>query len=238
MITLYILLAVLIFILLKILVGLLLPPRARPGRDRTLAQRQARLGTEVAPEFFLELDRAEDSWEDAWRAAADAPLPFPDSYGVDEVVAVVKDPWWIYAYWDLTGSAEDRLRELLGDGFAATGRVLRIYDLDEGAAPGAGGGRWWQIPIPDDADHWFIETGRPGHRYAVEIGRVGPDGTYHALICSQPVLTPFAAPDAAAAPSPAELYLRLGGLGGGAPTSPGAGPPDSRGNGQGMGGEP
>ncbi|MBC7343802.1 MAG: DUF4912 domain-containing protein, partial [Clostridia bacterium] len=33
--------------------------------------------------------------------AAEAEYRLPNSYGQDEIVLMVKDPHWLYAYWDL-----------------------------------------------------------------------------------------------------------------------------------------
>ncbi|BDG62279.1 DUF4912 domain-containing protein [Caldinitratiruptor microaerophilus] len=109
------------------------------------------------------------------------PAPLPSRYGVDEVVAMVKDPFQLYAYWELTGGAEPALAARLGPGFGATRRVLRIHDVDSGIVQ--------EFALEDTHDHWWVEA-RPGRRYAVEVGRAGPGGAWYPLARSEVVRTP------------------------------------------------
>ena len=59
---------------------------------------------------------------------------FPETYGVDRVRLLVKDPEWLFAYWDVSPQAVSSLRRELGErGLALTRLTLRITD------PGHGG---------------------------------------------------------------------------------------------------
>lgn len=119
---------------------------------------------------------------------------FPWRYGQNAVVAMAKDPWWVYTYWEVA---------------APPGRdlILRVHDLSEGAAPGVEAGRYWDIAIGPDADHWFIDVGKAGHLYCLEIGYRGEDGRFVVLARSNTVKTPR---DSACGPSEIETFYRLG----------------------------
>lgn len=152
------------------------PGRAQPGR--------AELGrTAVEAMSATQLELAE---EHAPPVGTPPPLdPLPPGYGVDEAVALVKDPYQLYVYWEFGGPGEAALAARIGPRFAATRRALRVHDLDAGALH-----QWW---VDERHDHWWVEA-QPGHRYVAEIGRAGPGGTWYPLARSPEVTTPGAPP--------------------------------------------
>src|SRR3989338_3076472 len=44
---------------------------------------------------------------------ADMPQELPSYYDQDKIVLLVRDPWWIYAYWQIKGSTLERLKNEL-----------------------------------------------------------------------------------------------------------------------------
>ena len=59
----------------------------------------------------------------------------PDSYGLRKMVAMVKNPYWIYVYWDLP--AGDCARA----GASGVRAAVKIYDLTDDVAEVARAGR-------------------------------------------------------------------------------------------------
>lgn len=142
------------------------------------------------------------------------PLPFPDRYGVDQITLMVKDPHWVYTYWELTGQKLAALRKERGQKFIEQARrMLRVYDLTSGGDPGRAVGRFWDILVGDHDDHWYIEVGVPDHRYVVEIGAVTPAGEFITLARSNEVITPRDWP--VGAEYGVAGYYEFGGPGGG-----------------------
>ena len=41
------------------------------------------------------------------------PQELPSQYGVDKMVLMVRDPWWLYTYWELKSSTVERLKSEL-----------------------------------------------------------------------------------------------------------------------------
>ena len=39
---------------------------------------------------------------------------FPASYGADKIVLMVRDPRWVYAYWEITENKYNEIRNILG----------------------------------------------------------------------------------------------------------------------------
>ncbi|GMV79908.1 MAG: hypothetical protein AMXMBFR7_10920 [Planctomycetota bacterium] len=116
----------------------------------------------------------------------DRGLPIPDSYGWDRMVALPKDPQWIFTYWELTGGRIDDIRHDRGQGFIdACAWVLRLHRIDEDLAV--------DLEIDPSIGNWYLHVGKTG-TYQVELGLLSPDGEWISLVASQLVRTPGEAP--------------------------------------------
>ena len=112
---------------------------------------------------------------------------FPETYGVNRVRLLVKDPHWLFAHWDVDPRVRERLRGEKGERVAALARLtLRLTD-DHGGIGGA-------IVLPEGARSWYLRA-VPGHRsYRVELGVTLPSGEYRGLARSNAVSTPRMGP--------------------------------------------
>ena len=194
--------------------------RARPkggltgGRELGGSARQRELnGSARARRLDWALARAARRRDRREHQRLQDPVPFPTQYGLDQITLMVKDPHWIYTYWELTGQKLAALRRERGQKFIEEARrTLRIYDLTSGAKPGQAMGRFWDIPVRDHDDHWYIMVGVPDRRYMVEIGAMTPSGEFIALACSNEVTTPRNWP--VGVEYGVAAYYRFGGQGG------------------------
>ena len=112
---------------------------------------------------------------------------FPETYGVNRVRLLVKDPHWLFAHWDVDPRVREKLRAEKGERVAALARLtLRLTD-DHGGIGGA-------IVLPEGARSWYLRA-VPGHRsYRVELGITLPSGEYRGLTRSNAVSTPRMGP--------------------------------------------
>ncbi|MEG6521455.1 DUF4912 domain-containing protein [Desulfotomaculum sp. 1211_IL3151] len=118
--------------------------------------------------------------------------PFiPHYYGVNRLVAVAKDPNWLYSYWEVSNGKIKEFIHLYGEeAWQTSKQVLRVYDItgttkDDPCS--------WQEISPDPfADNWFVEVGQPEHSFFLELGRILADGRYIKLLTSNTVSTPRA----------------------------------------------
>jgi hypothetical protein len=112
---------------------------------------------------------------------------FPETYGVNRVRLLVKDPHWLFAHWDVDPRVREGLRGEKGERVAALARLtLRLTD-DHGGIGGA-------IVLPEGARSWYLRA-VPGHRsYRVELGITLPSGEYRGLARSNAVSTPRMGP--------------------------------------------
>jgi len=128
-----------------------------------------------------------------WGAAArpagtDAPFSIPSGYGDDRIVLMVKDPWWVFAYWEVQPETERAARgQLLPQEVAGLQSVLRLYDVtdaEEGLRPVA------DLSLSGLATNWYIQTNAPGRSFIVELGLLANSGRFLPMVRSNPVTTP------------------------------------------------
>jgi hypothetical protein len=113
----------------------------------------------------------------------------PAGYGETVLVLMVRDPWWVHAYWEVTGGVERAARsQLQPEEVAGLQSVLRVYDVTE--TEGAPAARWFDIPLSGLATNWYIHVNAPNRSFVVELGLLTGAGRFLPLVRSNPVTTP------------------------------------------------
>jgi hypothetical protein len=114
---------------------------------------------------------------------------FPESYGINRVRLLVRDPDWIFAYWDVSAEAMKDLRRTIGERALALSRLtLRVLD------PVSGGSS--DILLPAGARWWYVRTDSARRSYRAELGVTLPSGEFRRLAESNTVVTPRVGPSA------------------------------------------
>ncbi|WP_027363270.1 DUF4912 domain-containing protein [Desulfotruncus alcoholivorax] len=121
------------------------------------------------------------------------PIPeIPWHYGIDRLVLMVRDPNWIYAYWEITATKQEEFNEQFGpEAWSSSRPVLRVYDVTGVEYfNGNNANDYLDISINDYTDSWHIEVARPNSSFCVDVGRVMPDGRFITILRSNIVKTP------------------------------------------------
>jgi hypothetical protein len=112
---------------------------------------------------------------------------FPESYGVNRVRLLVRDPEWVFAYWDVSAETMRGLARSLGErAFRLSRLTLRVLDPVSGGAS--------DILLPPGARWWYIRTDAARRTYRAEIGITLPSGEFRRLAESNSVVTPRVGP--------------------------------------------
>ena len=122
------------------------------------------------------------------------PAELPRSYGEDTIVLLPRDPWWLFAYWEVTPSTRVQALRVLGGEAEGASEVLRVYDVTFITFTGHNAWRSWDVELPPGAESWYLNVGRPATSFCVEIGLRTPSGRFLPLARSNVVTTPRAAP--------------------------------------------
>jgi hypothetical protein len=112
---------------------------------------------------------------------------FPESYGQDRVRLLVKDPEWIFAYWDVNPESVAALRSELGERVTSLSRLtLRLTHPDSD--------RTTVVLLPEGARSWYVRAERPSAAYRAELGFTLPSGEFRSLARSNETATPRVGP--------------------------------------------
>jgi hypothetical protein len=108
---------------------------------------------------------------------------FPQTYGVNRLRLLVKDPQWLFAYWDVDPRALEALRADLGERASALAQLtLRVFEDRNGGAS--------TFLLPQDARTWYVPTRSAGRAYRAEVGVMLPSGEFRSLARSNSVVAP------------------------------------------------
>jgi hypothetical protein len=116
----------------------------------------------------------------------------PAKYGEDRITAIVRDPYCVFVYWEITPASLERARAEFAASDGAASLSLRVYDITDKIFDGKNANSWFDIASVDAIGDWYINTAAPGRSYCVEAGLLDPAGEFHCLARSNPVSTPRA----------------------------------------------
>jgi hypothetical protein len=114
---------------------------------------------------------------------------FPETYGVNRIRLLVRDPEWIFAYWDVNAEAMKELGRSLGERALALSRLtLRVVDPVSNSST--------DILLPPGARWWYVRTDSARRTYRAELGVTLPSGEFRRIAESNTVVTPRVGPSA------------------------------------------
>jgi len=175
---------VLVIALLSIILSYVLNRIARPV-SKPLKQDFAQ---EAAEEFPGELPSTIDyRWKEPLKSE-DQVFHLPETYGNNYLVLMVKNPYWLYAYWEIHPDVLQQLACTYGESWEQSKPVLRTFNCSFCTSNEF---RFlFDLEIPFDVKNWHINVPSADCTYCVEIGRKLPDGTFISILRSDPVTTP------------------------------------------------
>ena len=104
---------------------------------------------------------------------------------------MVKDPWWLYTYWEIRPSIERQVRDQLApEEISGLRSILRVYDVTDRDFPHAPAHAWFDITLSGLASSWYIQTNAPNRSFLVDIGLLTRTGRFLMLARSNRVTTP------------------------------------------------
>jgi len=113
----------------------------------------------------------------------------PEQYEETRLVLMVRDPQWIFLYWEIgpkdremLNLAPEKLREAL---------VVRLHDvtgIEE--FNGINSHTWYEIPIRGDALSWYVHVPHSDREWCAELGVLNEEGEFIQICRSNKVHTP------------------------------------------------
>jgi len=114
----------------------------------------------------------------------------PERYNETKIVIMPRDPYWIYAYWEVTDSDKERMKEKIKDEFENSTSILRVYDVTDIKFDGKNAHKTFDIVLTGLANNWYIHVGEPERSWCVDIGVRTPSGKFFIYARSNVVKTP------------------------------------------------
>jgi len=104
----------------------------------------------------------------------------------DRLVVMVRDPYWLHAYWELRPASIDRARAALAQAWHAAKPILRLLMIGDDGATAVER----DIEIHGGVNNWYVDVQEPPSSYRLEIGYRTHTGTFYCLARSNAVTTP------------------------------------------------
>ncbi len=114
----------------------------------------------------------------------------PAGYGDNRIVALVRDPYWIYTYWEVSHNRIKQAKTDLGDDWQSAKSILRVYDITDIEFDGSNAHSYFDIEIVGFPTNWYINVGQPDRSYCIDLGLLTSSGTLYTLARSNFVSTP------------------------------------------------
>ena len=124
----------------------------------------------------------------------DRGLPIPEHYGMDRLVMLMRDPHWLFAYWELKGGVLERLRFQHSAEIIDNSRwVLRVKTVQTGARAGGGerGTTQYMVDVDIRVGQWYLKVS-PNTTFCVDMGFINQQGDFTLVVQGNEIHTPRA----------------------------------------------
>ena len=103
---------------------------------------------------------------------------------------MVRDPFWLHVYWEVTRQAVDRAQAALGQDWYGAKPVLRLVDVTADDAAAATESNIRDVDIHGNVSNWYLDVPTPGRSFRVDIGYLARTGRFFVVARSNVVATP------------------------------------------------
>lgn len=111
----------------------------------------------------------------------------------DRLVVMVRGPYWLHAYWELTPQGIARAQAALGRDWHHARPMLRVLVVAASGNTTTSERVLKEIPIHGGVKNWYVDVQSPPQTYRLEIGYLGSNGRFFSLARSNVVSTPAGA---------------------------------------------
>ena len=91
--------------------------------------------------------------------------PLPERYNDTRIILMLRDPSWAFTYWDLGQADYDKTQSVESAGEL----FLRVYSLPDGELDKKSYSDYFDIPVRNSDDSWYINLPVAGIRYCIDL---------------------------------------------------------------------
>jgi hypothetical protein len=110
----------------------------------------------------------------------------------DRIIAMVRDPYWLHVYWELSRTTLARAQAALGQEWHTARPILRLMDVTSDDTTSASERHIRDIEIHSGVNNWYIDVSAPPRSYRIDLGYLARRGKFFVLARSNVVSTPKA----------------------------------------------
>jgi len=114
----------------------------------------------------------------------------PSYNNTTRITLIAKDPFWLYAYWEIAESSIEGVKRQLGGNLDGTRFVVRMYDVTYKDFNGFNANNWFDIEVGRYSNNWYISLWNDNVSYCGEIGILHNSGRFFPMARSNFVHTP------------------------------------------------
>jgi hypothetical protein len=111
----------------------------------------------------------------------------------DRLIVMVRDPYWLHAYWELSRTSVARVQAAMGQYWHGAQPQLRLFETTRGDDAPPSNTLVRTIDIHGGVNNWYVDVQNPPKSYRMEIGYLAANGKFHTVCRSNAVKTPAAA---------------------------------------------
>ncbi len=108
----------------------------------------------------------------------------------DRLVAMVRDPYWLHAYWELSRQSVERARAALGQHWHGARPTLRLLEVSRDGTTSSVRKVVRDIEIHGSVNNWYVDVDAPPRSFQMEIGYLAAGDRFICLARSNTVTTP------------------------------------------------
>lgn len=110
----------------------------------------------------------------------------------DRLVVMVRDPYWLHVYWEVSRQSIERARAALGPHWHGAKPILRVMEVTRDGTTSSVRKHLRDIEIHGAVNNWYVDVDDPPKSFQLEIGYRALDGRFLSLGRSNVVTTPQA----------------------------------------------
>jgi hypothetical protein len=164
--------------------------KPRPGKAGSIAKRKDRSRKTVhGPHAQRRLRQIKiklaESKDLSFKSVAEG-----NGCGKDRLVLMVRDPYWLHAYWELTRASIGRAQAALGQHWHGARPVLRLSEVSRDASTCSSRRVLRDVQIHGGVNNWYLDVQDPPKSYQVDIGYLAAGDRFFSVVRSNTVNTP------------------------------------------------
>ena len=99
----------------------------------------------------------------------------------DRLVVMVRDPFWLHAYWEVTRKSLQRAKAAMNHFWHSAKPILRLSEIHRDGDNASARVAVRDIEIHGGVHNWYIDVHQPPKTYQLEIGYLAANGNFFAL---------------------------------------------------------